>query len=321
MKVLLGIHGVCDVVDPGLEDAKKNNIVKGLLFQLILEDLILQVGNLTRKEMWEEGNVGSINTRNLRVDRMKEERLQTLITEFENMKMSDNGTIDEYATNLSGIASKSATLGEVTSEHKLKESKKANDAQEKLLYAKTENSNKNSDSNRGRGRGSYSRGHGRRHGQGQKFMPPKIESNTEEDDVWLRDDSCMSINEKGLILFQRKNGDFLTMHDSVGSLLNKVPRIANRLYKTQLKVRKPYCLQANINEESWLGHVRLGRIRFGAVNLMHKLARGVPVIKHQRATRKGWKIHHLDVKTDFLHGDLKEEVISDSSHNVDIDDG
>ncbi|GKD13638.1 hypothetical protein Tco_1198045 [Tanacetum coccineum] len=146
MEVLLGIHGVWDVVDPGSDDAKKNNIVKGLLFQSILEDLILQIGNLKiGKEMWE-----AIKTHNLGVDRVKEARLQTLITEFENLKMLDNGAIDEYAAKLSGIASKSATLGEVMSEHKLgfedvvgrlkayeervKEEDKANDPQENLLY-------------------------------------------------------------------------------------------------------------------------------------------------------------------------------------------
>ena len=71
------------------------------------------------------------------------------------------------------------------------------------------------------------------------------------------------------------------MRGSCGSLLIKVPRSANHLYKAQLQVGKPYCLQANIDEESWLWHVRLGHIGFGAVNLMHKLAKGVPVIKHQ----------------------------------------
>ncbi|GJS02692.1 hypothetical protein Tco_0319200 [Tanacetum coccineum] len=168
MDVLLGIHGVWDVVDPGSNDAKKNNIVKGLLFRLILEDLILQIGTLkTKKEMWEE-----IKTRNLADDRVNEARLQTLITEFENLKMSDDGTIDEYAAKLSSIASKSATLREVHVKHKLgtgfddvvrrlkaykervKEEDKASDAQEKLLYAATDNFERNNDSSGGRGRGS-----------------------------------------------------------------------------------------------------------------------------------------------------------------------
>ncbi|GJZ22755.1 hypothetical protein Tco_0559794, partial [Tanacetum coccineum] len=39
MEVLVGIHRVLDVVDSGSDDAKKNNIVKGLLFQSIPEDL------------------------------------------------------------------------------------------------------------------------------------------------------------------------------------------------------------------------------------------------------------------------------------------
>nr|GEZ24727.1 hypothetical protein [Tanacetum cinerariifolium] len=38
---------------------------------------------------------------------------------FENLEMSDNDSIDAYAAKLSGIASKSATLGEVMLEHKL----------------------------------------------------------------------------------------------------------------------------------------------------------------------------------------------------------
>nr|GEW63571.1 uncharacterized protein [Tanacetum cinerariifolium] len=114
MDFLLGIHRVRDVVDPGSNDVKKNNIVKGLLFQVIPEDLVLQIKNLKiRKEMWDV-----IKTRNLGADCVKEARLQTLITEFKNSKMSDNDNIDTYAAKLSGIASKSAILGEVMSKHK-----------------------------------------------------------------------------------------------------------------------------------------------------------------------------------------------------------
>ncbi|GJV62299.1 uncharacterized mitochondrial protein-like protein [Tanacetum coccineum] len=81
----------------------------------IWKDLVLQIENLkTGKEMWE-----AIKTRNLGADCIKEARLQTLITEFKNLKMSNNDSIDAYAAKLSGIASKLATVGEVMSEHKL----------------------------------------------------------------------------------------------------------------------------------------------------------------------------------------------------------
>nr|GEW82909.1 hypothetical protein [Tanacetum cinerariifolium] len=75
--------------------------------------------------------------------------------------MSDNGTIEEYTTKLSGIASKSAMLGEVLDfkemgcedvvgqlkayKERVKEEDKENDAQEKVLYASTDNSNRNND--------------------------------------------------------------------------------------------------------------------------------------------------------------------------------
>ncbi|GKD76997.1 hypothetical protein Tco_1339618 [Tanacetum coccineum] len=55
----------------------------------------------------------------------------------------------------------------------------------------------------------------------EKYTPPKSESNTNEDNVWYFD-----------------NGVSNHMTDSCGDLLIKVPRSANRIYKTQLKVSK-----------------------------------------------------------------------------------
>nr|GFB23804.1 hypothetical protein [Tanacetum cinerariifolium] len=174
-----------------LVDAKKNNIVKGLLFRSIPEDL--------------------------------EARLQTLVTKFENLKMSDNGTIYEYVAKFSDLEKvldlKTTRFEDVVGrlkayEERVREEDKANDAHENLHYARTEYSNENNDSRRGRGRGSYSHGCG--HGQvnlnkkqeenvyheegtffmmknvqktifmnEEKYIPPKIESNTEEDDEVL----------------------------------------------------------------------------------------------------------------------------------------
>jgi len=115
MEVLLKIHGVWDVIDPGSTDDKRNNIVKGLLFQLVSEDTILKIGNLkTGKEMWE-----AIKSRNLGAERVKEARLQTLILEFEGLKMKDTSSIDDFSSKLSGMASVSATLGESISQERL----------------------------------------------------------------------------------------------------------------------------------------------------------------------------------------------------------
>ena len=36
------------------------------------------------------------------------------------------------------------------------------------------------------------------------------------------------------------------------------------------------------------------------------------------AAQKGWKIHHMDVKTTFLNGDLKEDVYMDQPEGFSI---
>ena len=114
MKVIFNVHQVWDVVDQGADDPKKNNITITVLFQAIPEDPILQVGTMgTAKEIWD-----AIKTRHLGTDRVREARLQTLITEFDNLKMKETGTIDEFASQLSVIASKSRSLGEILDKKK-----------------------------------------------------------------------------------------------------------------------------------------------------------------------------------------------------------
>ncbi|GKA02138.1 uncharacterized mitochondrial protein-like protein [Tanacetum coccineum] len=206
---------------------------------------------------------------------------------------------------LSGIASKSATLGEVMSENKLvkkfltslprwlnnprglnppphrlkpgkalpfqevgvatsvgfedvfgrlkayeervKEEDKANDAQENLLYARTEYSNRNNDSSRGRGRGSYSRGRGQGRGQ-EKCTPPKSESNTNEDDVWHFDNGASN-----------------------------------------------HMIENDEEDESGSDGTPTPIAQLETTRLLIALAAG-----------KGWKIHHLDVKMAFINGDRKK---------------
>nr|GEV65727.1 Pol polyprotein [Tanacetum cinerariifolium] len=161
-------------------------------------------------------------------------------------------------------------------------------------------------------------------------------------------------------------GDFLTMRDSCGSLLLKVPRITNYLYKAQLKVGKEDSNQASKEPQTFT----VEAIVHETVEEEHEtnddqqivmdfdeVFAPVARLKTIRllialAAEKGWKIHHFDVKKDFLHGDLKEldgrklskaedelevegttsfgikykrgsdmRLVGYSSHNVDIDDG
>ncbi|XP_013632942.1 PREDICTED: uncharacterized protein LOC106338531 [Brassica oleracea var. oleracea] len=86
-----------------------------LLFQSILEALILQVGELeTAKKVWD-----AIKARHVGADRVREARLQTLMAEFDRLKMKDNESIDEFTGKLSEISTKSAAFGENMEESKL----------------------------------------------------------------------------------------------------------------------------------------------------------------------------------------------------------
>lgn len=116
MRVIFNVHGVWEMIEPGTnQDAKRNNLAMALLYQSIPEEHILQIGNLkTAKEMWDV-----LKTRHLGADRIREARLQTLMGEFENLKMKDQEVIDDFANKLSEYASRAASLGSVIEETKL----------------------------------------------------------------------------------------------------------------------------------------------------------------------------------------------------------
>ncbi|GJT66238.1 uncharacterized mitochondrial protein-like protein [Tanacetum coccineum] len=299
--------------------------------------------------MWE-----AIQTHNLGVDRVKEARLQTLIMEFKNMKMSDNDSIDAYAAKLSGFAFKSATLGEVMSEHKLVQ-KFLTSLPGSFIHIVA--ALENSDSSRGRGRGSYSRGRGQGPGQGnsqnqgQRDFSKNREDNRQKDQkqdydenlsethegdvnheegnysyfselnenitshIKFGDGSCVRIKGKGFILFQGKNGEQKLLKD-----IYYIPALRSNVIR--------------------LGQATISgcdiRIR---VNLMHKLAKGVPVIKHQdqvcescmvgKKTKKSFSkkaTYRASKILEMVHGDICGPITpstqagySDSSHNVDIE--
>ncbi|XP_013617870.1 PREDICTED: uncharacterized protein LOC106324452 [Brassica oleracea var. oleracea] len=93
MKVLLRVHEVWDTIEPGSDDQKKNDVAIALLFQSVPETLILQVGEQTAsKEIW-----NAIKSRHLGADRVREARLQTLMTEFDRLKMDDGDTVYDFA--------------------------------------------------------------------------------------------------------------------------------------------------------------------------------------------------------------------------------
>lgn len=131
--------------------------------------------------------------------------------------------------------------------------------------------------------------------------------------VRFGDESRVPIKGKGALLFDCKNGDqlvipnvyyipalhsniislgqmteegydigmkkeFLRMYDEAGSLVMKVQRSKNRLYKIKLTSGKPVCLAMSIDNDSWLWHTRMGHTNFRTLEEMtcKKMVLGMP---------------------------------------------
>ena len=116
MKVVLRIHKVWSEIEPGTTKIEeKDCLAVGLIYQAIPEALVMQIGDVSSaKALWD-----AIKARHVGTDRVKEARLQTLNTHFDRLRMNETESIDSFAGKLSGLASKSASLGETIDESKL----------------------------------------------------------------------------------------------------------------------------------------------------------------------------------------------------------
>ncbi|GJR59176.1 zinc finger, CCHC-type containing protein [Tanacetum coccineum] len=76
--------------------------------------------------------------------------------------------------------------------------------------------------------------------------------------------------------------DELRLYDMDNKIFMKVTRQRNRLYKANLRIGTPVCLLANLKDNTWLWHARLGHLNFESLKSMAQrdLVYGIPAIKH-----------------------------------------
>ncbi|GKC54964.1 ribonuclease H-like domain, reverse transcriptase, RNA-dependent DNA polymerase [Tanacetum coccineum] len=210
---------------------------------------------------------------------------------------------------------------------------------------RTEYSNMNNDSRRGRGRSSYSRerGRGRGRGRGQGSGRGNTQNHGQRDSsknhedherkgkqqepcnysyfselnenitsrVRFGDGLCVSIKGKGHDFVPRRVESDQTWEYAAN------PKVAGQYQPTASQgsnllhdVNSPIYMISPEREQavSGIDDTPIPVAQLKTIRLLIALTAG-----------KGWKIHHLDAKTTFLHGDLKEEVKTPSAWNIKLD--
>nr|GEU31241.1 RNA-directed DNA polymerase, eukaryota [Tanacetum cinerariifolium] len=228
----------------------------------------------------------AIKTRNLEDDRVEEARLQTLITKFENMKMLDNGTIDEYTAKLSGPNIPTGIMTQVEED----DVAHTHEVVAEVVV-------------------------------GQLSKPR------------FGDGSCVSIKGKGSILFHDKNKEQKLLKDVyyIPSLRSNVITLGQATISSyDISIRGTFTVLCNDIQENGTNKVvnEEANPHSYSVTVHNPVLETNPKSKKDKsgsddmsiliaqletiqllialAARRGWKIHHLDVKTAFLNGDRKK---------------
>nr|GEY40962.1 zinc finger, CCHC-type [Tanacetum cinerariifolium] len=106
IETVLRAYGHWNAITEDEVDEKKNNTTKGIIFQTLPENVLLQVAkHKNAKDVWE-----SIKVRYIGSEREQKARLQILINELEMLKMNENESINDIAGQISGIVAKIKSL-------------------------------------------------------------------------------------------------------------------------------------------------------------------------------------------------------------------
>ncbi|XP_076954159.1 uncharacterized protein LOC143628444 [Bidens hawaiensis] len=110
MESVLDAQGLWETIKPvtgGVVDEKKNKIARAILYQALPEDILLQVARKrSAKDIWE-----ALRVRFLGDDRVQRAHLASLKIEFEQLRMKETDTIEEFAGKLAGFVSRYTSLG------------------------------------------------------------------------------------------------------------------------------------------------------------------------------------------------------------------
>lgn len=112
MRAFMQAHGIWEAVEPADEKAtvedKVDKVALPAIYQAIPEDVLLSVTEKkSAKSAWE-----AIKMMCLGADLVKKARIQTMKSEFENMRMNDTETVTEFCMKLNTLVTNIRTLGE-----------------------------------------------------------------------------------------------------------------------------------------------------------------------------------------------------------------
>ncbi|XP_076942724.1 uncharacterized protein LOC143612686 [Bidens hawaiensis] len=115
MESILDAQGLWEVVSGEALDERKNKVARAIIFQALPENVLMQVAR-TRdaQEIWE-----SLRVRFLSADRVQQARLRSLKRDFNQLKMGEKESVEDFAGKVTEYASQFDSLGSPMEEHEL----------------------------------------------------------------------------------------------------------------------------------------------------------------------------------------------------------